>query len=811
MLLCSLSRCLVVIAVALVFGSASGCGGAQARKAGHMEKGEAFLAAGRFDKARVEFKNVLQIDPRDSDALYEMGVISEKLGNPRQSAAFYQAAIDVNHDHVGARVGLGRLYLLAGAPDRALELIKPALEKHPDDARLLTLRAAVRIQQQDASGALADASRAVELTPTDEDAVAVLAGVYNHEGDKAKARSVLEGAVQRIPKTTELRLALVQFYTQNGDLAQAEALLLKLVELKPGDKIHRLRLAQFYLESHQADAAERILRQAIKDLPTDNSLKVALVDFLAAQRSRGQAEAELKGMIAAAPDDNDLRFALANFYAQGKDLDQAQAVYQGIIARENLEPVGLTARDRLGALRLQSGDTAGALALANEVLAKSPRDEEALLLRGNVALVNKDPRSAIADLRAVLRDRPTAVGVLETLARAHLENGEPDIAEETLRKAVEANPNNQELRLVFARLLMQRGKPDEAQAIALDLARQAPGSLDVLDVEFRASSKIQDYETAKSAADAIVALRPKLAVGYFYEGMIAEARGHPDEALRLYHQATEMQSDTADALEAEVQLLSTQKRLPEALKRLDDLASRDPKNAFAFNLKGNLLAANGRPVEAEAAFRQAIARAPKWWLPYRGLATAQLAAKLDPRVAVATLRDAEPLVDEREYVAEELASLLDGLGRHDEAIGEYESIIRDFPQSEAAANNLAMLLATYRTDRTSLDRAKQLALRFADSSNAAYLDTYGWVLYKCGDSAASVPVLARVVAKLPDQSFARYHLGMAQALAGKNSEARDNLTRAVNSGQRFSGIEEARATLDKIAKLPDTAAAPPNS
>jgi hypothetical protein len=42
---------------------------------------------------------------------------------------------------------------------------------------------------------------------------------------------------------------------------------------------------------------------------------------------------------------------------------------------------------------------------------------------------------------------------------------------------------------------------------------------------------------------------------------------------------------------------------------------------------------------------------------------------------------------------------------------------------------------------------------------------------------------------------------MAQSQAGSSAEARENLQRAVDSGMKFTGIDEARATLDKLAKL----------
>ncbi len=122
-----------------------------------------------------------------------------------------------------------------------------------------------------------------------------------------------------------------------------------------------------------------------------------------------------------------------------------------------------------------------------------------------------------------------------------------------------------------------------------------------------------------------------------------------------------------------------------------------------------------------------------------------------------------------------------------------------------------MLLVTDKKDAASLDRAKELSARFANSSNPSYLDTYGWVLFKRGDAAGAVPVLTRVVSKVPDAAVARYHLGMAQSLAGPSSEARDNLLRAVNSGTKFAGLDEAKATLDKLAKSPSIAASTPKT
>jgi tetratricopeptide (TPR) repeat protein len=394
------------------------------------------------------------------------------------------------------------------------------------------------------------------------------------------------------------------------------------------------------------------------------------------------------------------------------------------------------------------------------------------------------------------------------LAHAHLANGEPAIAEETMRRAVDANPKDLALRLEFAQLLMQMDKADQAKPMLAEVVKQQPDNIAALGAQFRAGIATKDFSTAKSAAEAMVAIRPKSAAGYLSEGMIAEAQNHNEDAIRLYAAAVEVQPDALEPLQAEMRLLVTAKRGDEALKRLDAFSARYPENPLGPDGKGEILLRSGQIPQAQDAFRVAIARAPKWWVAYRDLAATQLASN-EPDAAVETLRKAKSVVEQPDAVCMELAAVLQRVGKWDAAIAEYDEVLHRVPGADLAANNLAMLLANFKKDPASLDRAKALTTRFADSANPSFLDTYGWVLYKRGETAASVPVLERVVAKVPNEPVARYHLGMAQSQLGSSAEARDNLTLAVNSGKKFSGLDEAKATLDKLPKA--SAAASPKT
>jgi predicted Zn-dependent protease len=799
------TRLLATIVLALTALTLAACGGAETRKAKHLAKGQAYLAAANYEKARVEFQNALQISPVDPEARFENGVVDEKLGKTREAAQFFQSAIDVKPDHVGARIGLARIYLFAGAPDKTLELVQPALAKNPDNAELLTLRAAAKVQKKELGEALGDAERAVQLEPSNEDAVSALAGIYVADKSTDKAQTLLENSIKRIPATVNLRLALGQLYASGNRPADVERILLEIIHLEPAVAAHRIRLAQFYARQNQLDAAEQTMRDGIKAIPADRDLKLSLVDFLSAHRSPETAERELQAMIAAAPTDVELKFAQARFYVGNHQADRAEKVLREVIDAEKLDAAGIAARDRLANLLAQRDDVKGTQQLIDEVLAKSPRDTDALILRGDIALANRDPKSAIVDLRTVLRDQPNAIGVLRTLARAHLANGEPAIAEETMRRALDANPKDAGIRLDLAQLLAQLGKLDQAKAMLEGLVKDQPNNVAALDTLFRVSAGTKDYDTARMASDAMVASEPKSPVGYVYQGIVAEQTNHAADALRLYTHAAELQPDAFEPLQAETRLLVQANRQAEALQKLDALIAANPKNAFAPDIKGDVLLNEKDFSGAQAAFKVAIARAPAWWPAYRGLATAQFAAK-DTDGAVATLKGAEGAVSQPDLAGIDLATYYERVGKPEDAMREYDGIVKRSPQSDVAANNLAMLLVTYGKDAASIDRAKTLTARFADSTNPSFLDTYGWVLFKHGEAAASVPVLQKVVAQEPNAPVAFYHLGMAQSQAGAKAQALDNLTKAVKSGAKFSGLDEAKATLDQLANLPAGAA-----
>ena len=67
----------------------------------------------------ISFKNVLQIDPKDVDARYEMGEALSKQGEIQSAASQYLAVMGVDAKHLMSRIRMGQIYLMVNQIDNA--------------------------------------------------------------------------------------------------------------------------------------------------------------------------------------------------------------------------------------------------------------------------------------------------------------------------------------------------------------------------------------------------------------------------------------------------------------------------------------------------------------------------------------------------------------------------------------------------------------------------------------------------------------------------------------------------------------------
>ncbi len=780
------SICATVLAATLC-----ACGGAQARKAGYLDKGREYLKQRDFEKARVEFRNALQLDPNDAEAAYLSGEATERTGNVREAAGLYQDAVQSNAAHTAARAALARLYLYAGEPDKALDLVNQGLAHTPNDPDLLIVRASVRVRSGDKVSALADAQAAARLAPQNENAVALLAALHNQQGETAKAVDLLRHALQAPSASADLRAVLAQLYFDSGRRAEGSAELGRVIAQAPRQYVYRFQLAQSFQQDFNWSAAEATLRQAVRDLPQSTEARLGLVDYLEERGARDAAEAELKAAANSNPDDAQYLLRLSELYTRHGKVADAVRLDEQLIKNDDSGPAGLAARTHLARIYVATDRPALATPLIETILKQNPRDNDALLIRAELALARGQALAAVTDLRAVAHDQPNSLPVQRTLARAYLRAGDITLAEETLRAALARVPSDAALQLELARVLTRSRRLDQAIPLLSELVREHPDDLTALESLFDAQLAQQNFAAAKLVAQRLQADQPKLPVGSFMEGTLELTQKHLDAARVAYERAAALAPDAVEPVIALVRVDLAQTHQDQALARLDRSIARLPREPVFHNVKGEVLASTGQTSAAIAAWRQASALAPRWDLPYRNLANVQLASG-DSAGAVRTLRGGIDAAQGNADLVIALAALYERIGRADDAIAQYEAFLKVSGGTSAVANNLAMLLITHRQDQASLDRARALSQNFANSKDPALVDTWGWVLYKRGEAPAASAVLQQAVDRAPQLPELRYHLALAQLKLGSVRDARDNLDKALAADASFNDLEDAR-------------------
>ncbi len=775
------------------------CGGAEDRKAAHMDKGQALFDAGNFEKARVEFKNVLQIDPKDIPARFALAQTLEKTQNWRGAAGHYLAVLEAEPNHREGLSRMGQIYLLGRNLEKAGEHAEKILALDPVDPDGLTLRAGVRSIQGDMDAAKADVLEAVKSEPGHPNASALLASLYLREGKTDLSISTLEEALGANPGNATIRTLLARVHTQAGNTGEAARMYGAIVETEPDVLGHRLRLANFHVTLEQKDEAEAVLKQAIADIDDVNA-RLAYAEFLAKQRSAQLSVDALKKMIEEDPEEYRLRFALGKLYEAANDMEKARGVYEEILAMsadDEGSPNALQAKTRLAVVEARAGESEGASVLVEEVLADNPRDQEALKLRGTLSLSGGDAAAAIADYSAALHDDPANADLLRLLARAHVSNGEIELAKDTLLKGIDEQPAALALRADLVNIYSREQELDQAANQLEEVIKIQATNAKAYEGLFKIRVHQKDWSKALDITERIKVAFPDQPTGFYFAGLVHQAEKRLPESIEQFESALAVSPDAVQPLSQLIKSHLALGKKDVAEQRLKEVIERNPKNFVAYNLIGELSLAAKRMEEAETAFRKAIEINPGWAIPYRNLASVQISGE-QADLAIETMEQGIEATNGSALLVTGLAAYLERTGKLDSAIEQYRKLLVDTPDSTLAMNNLAMLLIEYKDDEASKQEARDLVKGLQNSNNAAYLDTYAWIEYQYGDYARAVEVLEKAVAAAPDAAIIRYHLGMAYMAQGNEVLAKDNLTQAVESNIEFRGLDKAKAVLAKI-------------
>jgi tetratricopeptide (TPR) repeat protein len=290
---------------------------------------------------------------------------------------------------------------------------------------------------------------------------------------------------------------------------------------------------------------------------------------------------------------------------------------------------------------------------------------KAYMLRGQLT---EDEDRKLADFEAAAKADPANSDAGQGLALLYIKKGDNKKAVETLHKLLEQDPDNPNLLAVLAEALTDLKQYDEALKYCDGVIKQAPKS--TIGYNLRARIKVlkDDVPGAIKDLDEALSLNDRDMQALFMRSRLHASQGHDEQARADVEKLLKQAPDLPEAIVTRSMLAARNKRWADAINDMQTLLQTDPtNNMYRLQLAGYYVG-DGRP-------RRAI--------------------ELLTQILDGVRDENDP--EQKETKADALRARGDALlsvGKHADAVKDYEEALKVDPEDTGVLNNLAWVLAT---------------------------------------------------------------------------------------------------------------------
>lgn len=734
----------------------------EAKKARHRERAVAYFDQGQYQEALIEFKNVVQIDPKDADGHYRLALAYLKVGGvPNLENAFQEltTTVSLNASNYDAHLRLGQLHLMANQPEKALEQAESILASAPEHKEGHILLGQSLIGNKRIKEGIIELKKSLELNPGNMQIALDLARAYVQANNFQAAEAVLQQTLQSSPNVAEVRIALGDLRIIQGAPDLAEPEYKKALELNPSNEGLYYKLAGYYQSRNRVADAEATFAQWAKTKPDDEKPVIALGDM---------------------------------YRATGK-LDQALTAYTRAL---EVNPASILARDTVIAAYIDQNRLDEADHRVKTILAENPKDPGGRFFDGRLKLARGAAADAISVFREVLKDLPQSAPGHHYLGIAYAITGDLEHATAELIEAKKLTPQASETRGILAKVYLRKGIIDLAIDEGLAALQSNPRNIDAALVLGEAYLRRGDHAKSKQVYDTLLKIIPNDPTVHHALGLLARAEKKDAEAIEHFEQALAASPRFFEPLDQIASILAAQGRSQQARDRVAGQLKAAPDNPLAHVLIGRLFMAEKDVPNAEASFKKAVQGKDAPMAAYTGLAELYArTGKLDQ--AVQELESAVNTAPGNIQALMMLGLMLEARNQPEKATIRYEEALKINPRFAPAANNLAWyLIENGGNPEQALAYAK--TAREVWPQDPTIADTLGWIYYRTESYPKAVTLLKEAAEKFPDNPVVLYHYGMALAKAGNKGEAKKVLQKSLKISPIYQGSEIAKVTLGTL-------------
>ena len=790
-----------ILSALMLVGLLAACSSGEDRQEKYLERSQAYFDEGDIEKARIEARNVLQINPKNIAARQLLGEISYEDGDIRKAYGMFLSVLDESPDNVAANTAMAKIYVAVKDYDKTIEHANSVLAVNSEDALVLGYKALALAGQGDIAKAEEVAAEALSIDAGSTEALGVMVQKYFNEETVEKGLAILERGQLANPDEIRIISMKISLLESMGDAEAVEAELIGLANKFPEEARYTQTLAKYYVRESNLDAAEAALRGFAETNEDDISAKLSIISFLLQQRSQEQAIKQAEEYLDQDKDQSKFSAALAQLHLFTGDKDSAVNVLEAAVDRDPRSVGSIEARNILVTIYLQEESVDKATNLLSEVLDIEPENAEALLIRARLSLNDGQIKDGISDLRVILKNDPGSIVPMTLLAQAQELEGSAGLALDNYKKLMTLQKPDLSVLTSAARLAISSEQYQEAESYIRQALELEGDNASLVTNLVKLLVLKEDWDAARSFANRLVASEKSSALGYFLMAGLDTRLEDNDSAIKNLKASLKAEPKGVESLTGLSSLITQQSGLASAVAFVGEHCESYPEQAHCHHIFGGLLAQLGNLDQAIAEYETALSLNDQLLITYRQLA--KVYGFQRNKEGVIAILERGIAATEDQGLAFDMANFYYQVGDFQKSSDIYVAMIDTDENALSAKNNLAMLYAEFLNTPENIKKANALIADLQDSENPAFLDTVGWVLYLTGEYDRAVTYLQAAVDKVGSSGLLQYHLGMAFSKLDDSVNAKVHLELAVKDGRedpakRFSGFDVALATLENI-------------
>lgn len=789
---------LLIFMTTLIFILAA-CSGKEARIEKYYQSGESHYLNSNCTKAKLEYKNVLQIDPNHAPAYVGLGKCLLDQQIYVAAYANFMRALTIDENNIEARIFTAKLFTLSQRDTDAKDLLQEILLLDPVNASAIALRGFIKLRSEQVDAALTDAELALAAEPNNLEAITLKSLVLVKQKRNLEVSQLLEEVLLQqqlgLRKSKELRMILAALYEQVGQHADTVRIYQSLVEDFPDEIPYINALARQYANNKQPDEARNIYLMRLED-DYHPDIILEFISFLIRYEDREEAFELLKAYAEEEKITGKVRLALAREYIYMQQRDEAVALLHELAANKNIAEQ-MEATNEIAFLHIKEGDDDQALTLANEVLSEQPNNIRALIMRAKLAKAKSNYSQSIADLRVVVRLMPNNLEAIKELAQTYVFDDQPELAKKLIVESYENNAITQELAEIYVGLA--RDEAEVAQAIELmrELYQTNKTSVSVFSTLFNLYLVNKEVDQAKNM---LAEMDPSLvdtSLATYHAALLDLSVNDLQQAIVNLNKTIAIEQRSDAALRTLIEIYMSNDNKPEAIRVLQNTIAADQEYILPYIMLADILVTDRDFKTAQMYLEKALVIDPQATILYQRLATiVSLEGGVDEGIAI--IKKGFEVVREPETLGVDLALSQYRIGHRDDAITTLDNLLTRLPDSIMIKTQLAYMLADEQSDDLQIARALALIEQVEDSELVQVQGAVGWIKYKMGNYNQAIVAYKRALKQSPDNAELNYQLGIALMDSGSNAEAEIFLARAANADQNFKDKQDAVARLGQL-------------